>query len=120
MGKTTMFLSSRQIILLILGLCISGGILLFPGRIARVFGTGWWVLVQAAGRLFICAAKSAARLGQLYPGEAVVVFSRRLLRRPLGFLVSLVVVLFFFLNTPVEIRILQELVNISILRQAPS
>ena len=120
MGKTTMFLSSRQIILLILGLSISGGILLFPGRIARVFGTGGWVLVPAAGLLFIFAAWITARLGQLFPGETVVEFSRRLLGRPLGFLVSLVVVLFFLLYIPVEIRILQELVNISILRQAPS
>jgi spore germination protein (amino acid permease) len=49
-----------------------------------------------------------------------VEFSRRLLGRPLGFLAGLVVVLYFLLYIPVEIRILQELVNISILRHASS
>ncbi|NLZ44255.1 MAG: endospore germination permease [Clostridia bacterium] len=120
MSKTTMFLSSRQIILLILGLSISGGILLFPARVARVFGTSGWFLVPVAGLLFIFTAWLTACLGRIFPGETVVEFSRRLLGRPLGFLVSLVVILFFLLYIPVEIRILQELVNISILRRAPS
>ncbi|NLY88964.1 MAG: endospore germination permease [Firmicutes bacterium] len=120
MSKTTMFLSSRQIILLILGLSIGGGNLLLPGRVARVFGTGGWILVLAAGLIFIFAAWICACLGRIFPGETVVEFSRRLLGRPLGFLTGLVVVLFFLLYIPVEIRILQELVNISILRRAPS
>jgi spore germination protein len=120
MSKTTMFLSSRQIILLILGLSLGGGILLFPARVARVFGTSGWLLVPAAGLLFIFAAWFTACLGRIFPGETVVEFSRRLLGRPLGFLISLVIVLFFLLYVPVEIWILQELVNISILRRAPS
>lgn len=120
MKKPKLLLSSRQIILLILGLSISGGILVLPGRVARVFGTSGWVLAPAAGLLFILAAWITARLGRMFPNQTVVEFSRLLLGRPLGFLTSLVIILFFLLYIPVEIRILQELVNISILRRAPS
>ena len=48
----------------------------------------------------ILAAWITARLGGLFPGETVVEFSWRLLGWPPWFLVSLVVVLFFFLLYP--------------------
>lgn len=120
MKKETLFLSSRQIILLILGITIGGGILILPGRCARVLGAGGWLLAPISGVIFIFGAWVTARLGRFFPDETVMEFSRRLLGRPLGILVSLVFILFFFLYVPVEIRILQELVNISILRRAPS
>lgn len=120
MKKETLFLTSRQIILLIMGLSISGGTLIIPGRCSRVLGAGGWLLVPAMGLLFIFGAWITARLGLLFPDETLIEFNRRLLGRPLGMLVSLVFILFFFLYVPVEIRILQELVNISLLRRAPS
>src|SRR5690554_4847499 len=120
MKKETLFLSSRQIILLILGITIGGGILILPGRCARVLGAGGWLLAPVSGVIFIFGAWITARLGRFFPDETVMEFSRRLLGRPLGILVSLVFILFFFLYVPVEIRILQELVNISLLRRAPS
>ncbi len=120
MKKETLFLTSRQIILLIMGLSISGGTLILPGRCARILGAAGWLLVPAVGLLFLFGAWITARLGLLFPGETLIEFSRRLVGRPLGVLVSLVFISFFFLILPVEIRILQEVVNISLLPRAPS
>lgn len=113
-------LSTRQIILLILGFTIGGGILVLPKSVAKILDASGWFLLLGAGALFIIGAWLTARLAQLFPEETVIEFSRRLFGKTLGFITGMLFTLFFFFFIPLELSILQEVVNISILDGAPS
>lgn len=105
---------------MILGFTIGGAILTLPNRVAAVFGASGWFLVLIVGILFVTGGWLTARLSQGYPDETVIEFSQRLLGKPLGIIIGVGFTLFFFAIIPIEVRILQEVVNISILDGAPS
>lgn len=119
MSGNERFLSSRQITLLILGFAIGGGILTLPSLAAEVLGASGWLLVLALGLLYMGSAWIAARLAAKFPEETIIEYSPRLLGKGFGLLFNLVFIVHLFLVIPVNIRILQELVNISLLPGAP-
>jgi spore germination protein len=112
-------LSPRQVTLLILGFGIGGGILTLPSLAAEVLGASGWLLVLALGVLYTGSAWLVARLAAKFPEETIIEYSPRLLGKWLGFLFNLVFIVHLILIIPVNIRILQELVNYSLLPGAP-
>ncbi len=120
MNKELRTLSSRQVTLILVGFTIGAGVLTLPSAAARVFGASGWVWVLAVGLLFTGAAFVAVKLAQEFPKETIVEYSQKLLGKPVGILFSLVLALFFFSFIPIETRVMQELVNISILPSAPT
>ncbi|NLM38053.1 MAG: GerAB/ArcD/ProY family transporter [Firmicutes bacterium] len=118
-GKQRM-LSSRQITLLILGLGIGGSVLTLPSLAADVFGPSGWLLVFVLGLFYTGGGWFAARLAAKFPEETIIEYSPRLLGKWLGFLFNVVFILYLFLVIPVNVRILQEVVNISLLPRAPA
>ncbi|MBA2133520.1 GerAB/ArcD/ProY family transporter [Capillibacterium thermochitinicola] len=113
-------LSARQITLLVLGFGIGGGVLTLPSSAAAVFGPSGWLLVFVLGLLYTGSGWIAARLAAKFPEETIIEYSPRLLGKWFGFLFNVVFILHLFLVIPVNIRILQELVNISLLPGAPT
>ena len=113
-------LSARQVTLLILGYSIGGGILTLPSGAATVFGASGWLVVFLLGLLFIGAAWIIARLAERFPEETIIQYSPRLLGKYIGLLFNLLLIVQFFGVIPINIRILQELVNISLLPGAPT
>ncbi|NLW56463.1 MAG: GerAB/ArcD/ProY family transporter [Firmicutes bacterium] len=113
-------LSSRQVTLIIVGFTIGAGILTLPSAAAELMGASGWVWVLATGLLFTGAAWVAVKFAQQAPGETLVEYSQKLLGKPLGILYSLFFAAYFFSFLPVETRVLQELVNISLLPTAPT
>lgn len=113
-------LSPRQITLLILGFGVGGGILTLPSLAAEVLGASGWLLVLALGFLYTGSAWVVARLAVKFPEETIIEYSPRLLGKWLGLLFNLAFIIQIFLVTPINIRILQELVNISLLPGAPT
>ncbi|NLC53133.1 MAG: GerAB/ArcD/ProY family transporter [Firmicutes bacterium] len=120
MKERQRILSSRQITLLVLGFGIGGGVLTLPSSAAEVFGASGWLLVLALGVLYTGGAWIAARLAAKFPEETIIQYSPRLLGKWLGLLFNLVFLLHLLSVIPVNIRILQELVNISLLPGAPT
>ena len=112
------FLSVRQIVLLIIGFSIGGGILALPNSAARAMGSGGWLWVFGIGLVVVINGLITAALVRFFPEDTAFEFSQKLLGRPLGIAFGVLLVLFFLSVIPIETRILQELVNISILPQA--
>ena len=113
-------LSPRQITLLILGFAIGGGILTLPSLAAEVLGASGWLLILAIGLLYTGSAWMAARLAAKFPEETIIEYSPRLLGKGFGLLFNMFFITHIFLVIPINIRILQELVNISLLPGAPT
>ncbi|HEY8345349.1 MAG TPA: endospore germination permease [Bacillota bacterium] len=117
--KKERFLTIRQAVLLIICFSIGGGILYLPNSAAKVLQSGGWLWIFGVGLLVILSGLITAFLMRMFPEDTVVELSQKLLGKPLGITVSLMLILFFFSFVPLEVRILQELVNISLLQQAP-
>lgn len=119
-SKEERSLSSRQVTLIIIGFTIGAGILTLPSAAAELMGASGWIWVLTTGLLFTGAAWVAAKLAQESPGQTIVEYSQKLLGKPVGIVFSLLMAGYFFSFIPIEIRVLQELVNISILPSAPT
>ncbi len=113
-------LSARQVALIIIGFTIGAGVLTLPSAAAELMGATGWLWVLVTGLLFTGAAWVAVKLALQSPGETLVEYSQQLLGKPLGILYSLLLAAYFFSFLPVETRVLQELVNISLLPIAPT
>ncbi len=120
MSRKLRSLSSRQVTMMILGLTIGAGILTLPSAVARVFGASGWIGTLIIGFVFTGGSYVAVKLAQLFPEETIVEYSQKILGKPLGILFSMLFAVFFFSFVPIETRIMHELVNISLLPQAPS
>lgn len=105
---------------MILGYGIGGGILTLPSQAAGIFAAAGWVPVFLIGLLNIGIAWVVGRLAEKFPEETIIEYSPRLLGKVIGLLFNLVFIVHLFLVLPVNIRILQELVNISLLPGAPT
>ncbi len=112
-------IDARQVTLVVLGFGIGGGILTLPSLAAGVFGASGWLIVLVLGLFYTGGAWIAGRLAETFPEETIIEYSPRLLGKYLGFLFNLAYTTVFLLVIPIEIRILQELVNISLLPDAP-
>lgn len=112
-------LDARQVTLVVLGFGIGGGILTLPSLAAKVFGASGWLIVLVLGLFYTGGAWIAGRLAEKFPEETIIEYSPRLLGKYLGLLFNLIFITSFLLVIPIEIRILQELVNISLLPDAP-
>lgn len=112
-------LDARQVTLIVLGFGIGGGILTLPSLAAEVFGASGWLIVLVLGLFHIGGAWIAGRLAEKFPEETIIEYSPRLLGKYLGLLFNLIYITGFLLVIPIEIRILQELVNISLLPDVP-
>jgi spore germination protein len=113
-------LSARQVTLMILGYGIGGGILTLPSLAAGIFGASGWLAVLVIGLLYVGVAWIAGRLAEKFPEETIIEYSPRLLGKVIGLLFNLAFIALLYLVIPVNIRILQELVNISLLPGAPT
>lgn len=113
-------LSPRQVTLLILGYGIGGGVLSLPSLAAGVFGPSGWLVVLILGLFYAGGGWVTARLAEKFPEETIIQYSPRLLGKFLGFLFNLTLIVHFILVIPVNTRILQELVNISLLPGGPT
>ncbi|NLY90258.1 MAG: GerAB/ArcD/ProY family transporter [Firmicutes bacterium] len=113
-------LSARQVTLMVLGYGIGGGILTLPSLAAGVFGASGWLAVFLLGLVYVGATWIVGRLAEKFPEETIIEYSPRLLGKVIGLLFNLAFVVHLFLVIPVNIRILQELVNISLLPGAPT
>src|SRR5687768_15157025 len=105
---------------MIIGYNIGGGILTLPSLAAGIFGSSGWLLVLTLGLIYTGSAWIAARLAEKFPEETIVEYSPRLLGKLIGLLFNLILIAHLFLVIPIDVRILQELVNISLLPGAPT
>jgi len=105
---------------MILGYGIGGGILTLPSSAAAIFGASGWLAVFLIGLIYVGIAWVAGRLAEKFPEETIIEYSPRLLGKVIGLLFNLAFIAHLFLVLPVNIRILQELANISLLPGAPT
>jgi spore germination protein len=120
MSRKLRSLFSRQVTMMILGLTIGAGILTLPSAVARVFGASSWIGTLIIGLFFTGGSYVAAKLAQMFPEETIVEYSQKILGKYFGIIFSILFAVFFFSFVPIETRIMHELVNISLLPQAPS
>ncbi|HOQ23984.1 MAG TPA: endospore germination permease [Bacillota bacterium] len=113
-------LSAKQVGRLVVGHTVGAAILTLPNVAVRAFGSSaWWVLF-VLGLFFTVGAWFTAVLVRRFPEETLVEFAPKLLGRPLGFILNLLLILMLLSIVPIEVRAMLEITNISILPLGPA
>lgn len=113
-------INDKQIGRLLLGYTVGGTILTLPSVTARAFATAGWYMLIVFGLIFIGGGWLTARLVQKFPDETLAEFAPRLLGKPLGIALNIILILIFLVMVPFETRLMVEITNIAILPHAPS
>ncbi len=112
-------ISPLQYTLLIAATLIGAGILSMPRGVVEEAGSDGWLAAIGGGLMSIFITYFIHKLALMFPQDTFVVFSQKILGRWLGLLLSMIYVVYYFLFSALEVRILGDVSNVYLLNRTP-
>ncbi|MBA1334824.1 MAG: hypothetical protein HPY66_0444 [Firmicutes bacterium] len=120
MARNDEKITSNQLVAIMISLIIGIGILSLPREVTEEAGPDGWALIIIGGIVSTIVAFIITRLGDLFPGQSVVEYSKTLLTTPLGILYSLGFILYFLFFCAFEVRVFAEVLKQFLLDRTPT
>ena len=113
-------ITASQAMIVLVNYVVAAGILTLPGDTARAAGTpDAWLSVIIGGLASMLAGIIIVKLCQQFPGESFYQFIGKIISRPVGAFLSMVMVIYFLMGSSYEVRTLQEVTDFFLLEGTP-
>ncbi|MCT4621613.1 MAG: spore germination protein [Marinisporobacter sp.] len=113
-------ISTGQVTITVVSMIIGVGILTIPRTAADVIGTtDVWIAIILGGFVAMGASFIIVKLSERFPQKTFYQYSQVIVGRFLGWILSLLLILYFIFFSGYEVRILAELVRVYLLDKTP-
>ena len=108
-----------QSVALMITVILETGLLSLPREAAVYANSDGWIVVFLGGGLAFIGSLAIGTLTRKFPEDTFVEYSKRLIGKGPGFILSIVIAIYFTIATSVVVRMFAEVINVYMLQKTP-
>lgn len=112
-------ISIRQFQILLMLTIFSSVSLILPRITAEFADQNGWLLIIGAAILTIIYSYIITTLGKMFPDQTIVEYSQKILTKPIGMLICIILIIKLVVFVGLEIRVFGELIKQTLLKNTP-
>ncbi len=121
MFSPTSKITTAQATIIIINYMLAAGVLTLPRTVTeQTQSPDGWISVLLGGVLAVIAGMIIVKLSQQYPQETFYEYSRHIVGKWIGHLISIVFITYFLALGAFEVRVMSEIVDFFLLEGTPS